>query len=107
MRRATSMQSVRPRYRPASAKARRAADVEEDRLDFALGLMQRLFAPGIPIDRVVGVLEQVSGVLVDGMIGHGKPVLWKGEDKRGLPLQETGLNSSQSIQPPTKADIPG
>ncbi len=58
--------------------AGRVADREEDRPVLRLRLRQRLRAPGEPVDRVVGVLEQVRaglpGESVRGMalgIGHG------------------------------------
>ncbi len=37
------------------------ADGEEDRLVFGLRLGERVIAPGVPIDRVLGVLEEVRG----------------------------------------------
>ncbi len=39
------------------------ADGEEDRLVFLARLGERLLAPGIPVDRVVGVLEEVRALL--------------------------------------------
>ena len=43
--------------------ARRVADRQEDRLVLGARPRQRLFAPRVPIDRVVGVLEQVRAGL--------------------------------------------
>jgi len=39
--------------------AGRVADGEEDRLVFRAGLCERLFAPRIPVHRIVGVLEEI------------------------------------------------
>ena len=36
------------------------ADAQQDRLVFGAGALQRLRAPGIPVDRVVGVLKEVG-----------------------------------------------
>ena len=43
--------------------AGRVADGEEDRLVLGAGLGERLVAPGVPVDRVVRVLEQVRARL--------------------------------------------
>ena len=55
--------------------AGRVADREEDRLVLGLRPGERLGAPGIPVDRVVRVLEQVraglAGQAVGGMFGAG------------------------------------
>ena len=45
------------------------ADREEDRLLLAPRLLERLLAPGIPVHRVVGVLEQVGALLADQPVG--------------------------------------
>jgi hypothetical protein len=37
----------------------RVADAEKDRLVLGPSLLQRLLAPGVPVHRIVGVLEQV------------------------------------------------
>ena len=58
--------------------AGRVADREEDRLVLRPGLLQRLLAPGIPVHRVVGVLQQVGagrrrqsvGVFRRGLVAH-------------------------------------
>ena len=41
------------------------ADAEQDGLVLGPGPLQRLFAPGVPVDRVIGVLEQVGAGLVN------------------------------------------
>src|SRR5207302_8576641 len=48
--------------------ARRVADGEEDRLVLGARARQRLWAPGIPIHRVVNVLAQVEGALSDEVV---------------------------------------
>ena len=40
------------------------ADGEEDQLSFLFGLVQGFFAPGVPIDRIVGVQEKIRAGLV-------------------------------------------
>ena len=49
--------------------ARAVADGEEDELAFLLRLGERLVAPGIPVDRVVGVLEQIGAALAGQAVG--------------------------------------
>jgi hypothetical protein len=44
--------------------AGRIADREEDRLVGGAGCLERLVAPGVPVDRVVGVLAEVGARLV-------------------------------------------
>ena len=55
--------------------AGRVAYAEQDRLVLAAGLGERLIAPGIPVHRIVGVLEQVgaalSGQPISVGFGHG------------------------------------
>ena len=51
--------------------ARRVADREEDRPVLALRPLERLGAPRVPVDRVVGVLEQVRARLVRQPVRHG------------------------------------
>ena len=36
-----------------------------------MGLRQSLFAPGAPINGVIGVLKEVGARLVDQAVGHG------------------------------------
>ena len=54
--------------------AGRVADREEDRLVLGLRPRERLGAPGIPVDRVVGVLEQVRARLAGQPVGHAASV---------------------------------
>jgi hypothetical protein len=46
------------------------ADAEEDRLVLRFGARQRFVAPGVPIDRVVPVLEQIGAGFVRQAV-HG------------------------------------
>jgi hypothetical protein len=46
------------------------ADAEEDRLVFGFGFLKGLGSPGIPLDWVVFVLEQVGGVLAGELVRH-------------------------------------
>src|SRR5690606_10341136 len=64
--------------------AGRVADREKDRLVLLARLAQRLFAPGVPIDRVVGMLQQVGARLVRQSVRHGGNLQWS---SRGLVLQ--------------------
>jgi hypothetical protein len=50
--------------------ARRVADAEQNGFVFFPCSMQRLLAPGIPLDRVVGVLQQVGTGLVGQSVGE-------------------------------------
>ena len=50
--------------------ARRVADAQQDRLVFALRLLERLGTPRIPVDRIVGVLEEVRAGFVGEAVGH-------------------------------------
>ena len=45
-------------------------DAQENGLVFTTGFLQGFRTPGIPVDRVVGVLDEIGGVLVCEMIGH-------------------------------------
>ncbi len=56
--------------------ARAIADRQKDRLVLGLGLGERLGPPGIPVDRVVGVEEQVRARLLGQPVG--RPVLARG-----------------------------
>ena len=47
------------------------ADAEEDGFIFRLGLFEGFRPPGIPVDWVVGVLEEVGAGLVSESVGHG------------------------------------
>ena len=47
------------------------ADAQQDRLVFGAGALQCLRTPGIPVDRVVGVLEQVGAGLLGESVCHG------------------------------------
>ncbi len=49
--------------------ARAVADGEENGLVLGAGAGQRLLAPGVPVDRVVGVLAQVGRGFVDQTVG--------------------------------------
>src|SRR4051812_36271198 len=48
----------------------RVADREKDRLLLALRAIQRLRSPGMPIDRVVLVLQQIRRCFLREMISH-------------------------------------
>ena len=45
------------------------ADAEQDRLVLAPGALERLGAPRVPVDRVVGVLAEIRARLVDQPVG--------------------------------------
>ena len=47
------------------------ADGEKDGLVLSLGLGKGLVGPGVPVDRVVGMLQQVGGVFQDQAVGIG------------------------------------
>ena len=51
--------------------AGRVADGEEDRLVLGPGALEGFLAPGIPVHRVVGVLEEVRARGLGEAIGHG------------------------------------
>ena len=51
--------------------AGRIADGQEDRLLLGRGPRPSLGAPGIPVDRIVGVLQQIGADFVRQSIGHG------------------------------------
>ncbi len=77
------------------------ADGEEDQLALLLGLGQRLGAPGIPIDRIVGVQQQVRA----GLFGQAVGVLLLGRCLRRLLL---GAAASPQRQPQERAErMPG
>ncbi len=46
-------------------------DAEKDGFILPAGFFQGFRAPGIPVDRVMGVLEQVRRGGMDKMVGHG------------------------------------
>jgi hypothetical protein len=46
------------------------ADREEDRLVLTPGLLERLLAPRVPVDRIVRVLEQVRRFLAGQAVGR-------------------------------------
>ena len=46
------------------------ADAQQDRLVFALGGLQRLGSPRVPVDGVIGVLEEVGARFVGEAVGH-------------------------------------
>ena len=46
------------------------ADAEENRFVITLRLLERLAAPWKPVDRIVGVLEQVRTGFLGESIGH-------------------------------------
>ncbi len=60
--------------------AGRVADREQDRPLLAAGALERLVAPGVPLDRVLGVLEQVRAGLAGEPV-HGTTIPAR---KRGL-----------------------
>jgi hypothetical protein len=41
------------------------ADAEKDRLIFLPGLLKGLLSPRVPVNRVVGVLQEIRTALVD------------------------------------------
>ncbi len=47
----------------------RIADGQKDRLRFADGLLEGFPAPGVPVDGIVGVLQQVRRLLMDQAVG--------------------------------------
>ena len=67
------------------------ADAEEDGLILPAGFLEGNGAPGIPIDRVIGVLAQVGGKGVGEVVGHRVRVL---PETKNYPLLFT--NSRQS-----------
>lgn len=51
--------------------ARGIANTEEDRFMLFLGTCKRFFSPGAPVDRIVGMLEQVGTFFVyEGVWSH-------------------------------------
>ena len=50
--------------------ARRVADAQQDRLVFGLRALERLGRPRIPVDRIVGVLQQVGTCFRRQTVGH-------------------------------------
>ena len=82
--------------------ARRVADREEDRLVLGLGLGERLGTPGIPVDRVVGVEQQVGARLPGEPVG-GRPRLWPGR-RRGPAARAA---RSMPIARPARAGFQG
>ena len=54
--------------------AGRVADREQDRLVLGAGLREGLLAPRVPVDRVVGVLEEVRAGLVGEAVRHRREV---------------------------------
>ena len=51
--------------------ARGIANTEEDRFMLFLGTCKRFFSPGAPVDRIVGMLEQVWAFLIyEGVLSH-------------------------------------
>jgi len=53
--------------------AGRITDAQENRLIFCFGPVQGGLAPRIPVDRVVGVLQQVGAGFVNQVVGHSIP----------------------------------
>ena len=50
--------------------AGRVADAEQDQLVFCRRALKRLRTPGIPVHRIVGVLQQIRTSFVDQPVGH-------------------------------------
>jgi hypothetical protein len=44
--------------------ARGIANTEKDRFMLFFGMCKRFFLPGVPVDRIVGMLEQVGTFLI-------------------------------------------
>jgi len=57
-------------FHDVAPMARRVANRQEDRFGLGAGARQRLLAPGIPIDRVVGVLQEVGTCLLGQAVRH-------------------------------------
>ena len=55
--------------------AGRVADRQKDRLLLGPSQRDRLLAPGLPVDRIVGVLEQVGTQFVAKLVRHGNDIL--------------------------------
>jgi hypothetical protein len=53
------------------------ADTKEDRLVFSLGFLKSLITPGIPIYRVMGMLQKVGGFLVNQPVGEFRFGHWE------------------------------
>ena len=49
------------------------SDAQEDGLILGSRLLHRLRSPGVPVDRIVGVLQQVGARLAGKMVGHAFP----------------------------------
>ena len=62
--------------------ARRVADAEQDRLVLRARPRQRLLAPGMPVHRVVGVLQEVGA----GAVGESVRVLRRRRHRLSLPV---------------------
>ena len=56
----------------------RVSDREEDRLGLRAGAGERLVAPGIPVDGIVRVLQEVWAGLVGEPVGAGHGACWQG-----------------------------
>ena len=48
--------------------------LQEDRLVFSRLRLERLLSPGIPVDRIVRVLQQIGAGFVDQAIGFARRV---------------------------------
>src|SRR5262249_41438283 len=66
--------------------ARRVADAEEDGTVELAGAFQRLGAPGVPVDGVVGVLPQIGAGFVDEAIGEVAALAHGALRGRSVPL---------------------
>src|SRR4029079_18698939 len=98
--------------------ARRVADGEEDRLVLLLGLGKGLRTPGVPVHRVVGMLQEVGTLLlgesvrvavlhfllVDGFVLGGGllPDAPEGQQEKGPPSLHEGHPST--ADPPDQGD---
>ncbi len=82
--------------------AGRIADGEEDRLRLGACAAERLLAPGIPVDRVVGVLKEVRAGLTGEMVGGpGDGVGRHAQRWYALPL-DPAFGYAPAIRPTTR-----
>ena len=72
----------------------RVSDRQEDRLAFGDGLLDRLVAPGVPVDGVVGVLEQVGTRLAREAVRSGTRSLGHGPTS----VSSGAMSTAGSIQ---------
>ena len=81
------------------------ADRQQQRLVLGAGPGERLLAPRIPVDRVVGVLEQVRAGLVGEAVVLTDLLTVRGQRANGSALTVAGTTSAVRRGPPTA--VPG